>query len=109
MEMYQAPLEGAQAEDLNPDDLDAGIGESGSIEEETRRLFELYKNKRYDWEVNAREDQEYRLGRQWTIEQEKILNSRGQAAIVVNRIHPAVETAKALLTSNKTMLRPLAE
>tara|TARA_R110000751_G_scaffold211081_2_gene314688 strand:- start:3262 stop:5664 length:2403 start_codon:yes stop_codon:yes gene_type:complete len=99
--MYDAPLEGAQVEDLNPDDLDAGIGESGSIEEETRRIFELYKNKRYDWEHQAREDQEYRLGRQWTVEQEKILNSRGQAAIVVNRIHPAVETAKALLTSNR--------
>ena len=96
-----APLEGAQYQDINPEDLDAGIGESASIEEETRRLFELYKNKRYDWEHQAREDQEYRLGRQWTIEQEKTLRSRGQAPIVVNRIHPAVETAKALLTSNR--------
>ena len=101
MAVYDAPLEGAQEENLNPDDLDAGKGESGSIEEETRRLFDLYKNKRYDWEVQAREDQEYRLGRQWTIEQEKSLKSRGQAPIVVNRIHPAVETAKALLTSNR--------
>ena len=101
MNKYDAPLEGAQQEDLNPDDLDAGIGESNSLEEETRRIFELYKNKRYDWEIQAREDQEYRLGRQWTIEQEKVLASRGQAPIVVNRIHPAVETAKALLTSNR--------
>ena len=101
MEGYDAPLEGAQEENLNPDDLDAGKGESNSIEEETRRIFDLYKNKRYDWEIQAREDQEYRLGRQWTVEQEKTMVSRGQAPIVVNRIHPAVETAKALLTSNR--------
>ncbi len=77
-------------------------GKSGKkIAEETKRLFDLYKRKREHWEVQAREDQEYRLGRQWTKEQEETLKSRGQAPIVVNRIHPAVETAKALLTANR--------
>ena len=77
-------------------------GKSGKkIAEETKRLFDLYKRKREHWEVQAREDQEYRLGRQWTKEQEATLKSRGQAPIVVNRIHPAVETAKALLTANR--------
>ena len=71
------------------------------IAEETKRLFDLYKRKREHWEIQAREDQEYRLGRQWTTEQEKIMKARGQAPIVVNRIHPAVETAKALLTANR--------
>ena len=69
--------------------------------EETKRLFDLYKRKREHWEVQAREDQEYRLGRQWTKEQQETMESRGQAPIVVNRIHPAVETAKALLTENR--------
>lgn len=72
-----------------------------SIADETKRIFDLYKQKRDSWEVQAREDQEYRLGRQWTKEQEETLKSRGQAPIVVNRIHPAVETAKALLTANR--------
>jgi hypothetical protein len=77
-------------------------GASGKkIAEETKRLFDLYKRKREHWEIQAREDQEYRLGRQWTKEQEETLKSRGQAPIVVNRIHPAVETAKALLTANR--------
>jgi hypothetical protein len=77
-------------------------GKSGKkIAEETIRLYDLYKRKREHWEVQAREDQEYRLGRQWTKEQEEHLKSRGQAPIVVNRIHPAVETAKALLTANR--------
>ena len=80
----------------------AGKKQSGKkIAEETKRLWDLYKRKREHWEVQAREDQEYRLGRQWTAEQQKIMESRGQAPIVVNRIHPAVETAKALLTANR--------
>ena len=68
------------------------IGKAGSkesIADETKRLFDLYKRKRDTWENQAREDQEYRLGRQWTTEQIKTLENRGQAPIVVNRIHPA--------------------
>ena len=72
-----------------------------SIADETKELFDLYKKKRDTWELQAREDQEYRLGKQWTNEQVKHLESRGQAPIVVNRIHPAVETAKAMLTANR--------
>ena len=72
-----------------------------SIADATKRLFDLYKRKRDIWETQAREDQEYRLGKQWTTEQVKVLESRGQAPVVVNRIHPAVETAKALLTANR--------
>tara|TARA_R100001443_G_scaffold26102_1_gene39272 strand:- start:4131 stop:6503 length:2373 start_codon:yes stop_codon:yes gene_type:complete len=71
------------------------------IADETKRLFDLYKRKRDIWESQAREDQEYRLGRQWTEEQTKVMEGRGQAPIVVNRIHPAVETAKAMLTANR--------
>jgi hypothetical protein len=72
-----------------------------SIADSTKRLFDLYKRKRDVWETQAREDQEYRLGKQWTTEQIKVLEGRGQAPVVVNRIHPAVETAKALLTANR--------
>ncbi len=76
-------------------------GVKQSFVDETLQLFRLYKNKRDHWEVQAREDMEYRLGRQWTKEQERSLKARGQAPIVVNRIHPAVETAKAMLTANR--------
>tara|TARA_R110002020_G_scaffold189930_7_gene389303 strand:- start:26 stop:2413 length:2388 start_codon:yes stop_codon:yes gene_type:complete len=75
--------------------------EPTDIVEETKEVFDLYKRKRDVWEHQAREDQEYRLGKQWTNEQEKTLTARGQAPIVVNRIHPAVETAKAMLTANR--------
>ena len=71
----------------------------------TKELFEQYRQRREPWAVQAKEDKEFRLGRQWTQEQAETLESRGQAAIVVNRIHPAVETAKALLTANRPGFR----
>jgi len=70
---------------------------------ETQELFDDYKDNsgRSTWEGHVQEDSEFRYGKQWTDEQETELQRRGQSAIVVNRIHPAVETAKAMLTSRK--------
>ena len=45
------------------------------------------------------------MGRQWTKEQEDTLKARGQAPIVVNRIHPAVEAAKAMMSANRPSFR----
>jgi hypothetical protein len=73
--------------------------------DETHRLFNEYSEKRRVWAEHAQEDQEFRLGKQWTTEQRNTLEARGQAPIVVNRVHPAVETAKALLTANKPGFR----
>jgi len=73
--------------------------------DETHDLFKTYSNKRELWAQNAQEDAEFRLGRQWSSEQQRILLERGQAPLVVNRIHPAVEAAKALLTSGKPSFR----
>ena len=75
------------------------------IVEKTQSLWKSYSNKREVWAQQAQEDAEFRLGRQWTAEQQRILLERGQAPLVVNRIHPAVEAAKALLTSGKPQFR----
>ena len=75
------------------------------IVEKTQTLWKGYSNKRELWAQQAQEDAEFRLGRQWTAEQQRILLERGQAPLVVNRIHPAVEAAKALLTSGKPQFR----
>ncbi len=72
---------------------------------ETLDLFDKYSSKRDTWAQHAKEDKEFRLGRQWTSQQKKTLEARGQAAIVINRIHPAVESAKAMLTSNRPSFR----
>ena len=75
------------------------------IVDTTQQLWKSYSNKRETWAQQAQEDAEFRLGRQWTAEQQRVLLERGQAPLVVNRIHPAVEAAKALLTSGKPQFR----
>ena len=75
------------------------------IVDETLELFDKYSSKRDTWAQHAKEDKEFRLGRQWTTKQRETLESRGQAAIVINRVHPAVESAKAMLTSNRPSFR----
>ena len=73
--------------------------------DETQDLFKTYSEKRETWANHAQEDREFRLGKQWTSDQKRILEERGQAPLVVNRIHPAVEAAKALITANKPQFR----
>ena len=72
---------------------------SQNIVDETLDIFDKYSSKRDQWANQAKEDKEFRLGKQWTAEQREVLKSRGQAPIVINRVHPAVESAKALLTA----------
>tara|TARA_B110000467_G_C18338676_1_gene500983 strand:+ start:3648 stop:5828 length:2181 start_codon:yes stop_codon:yes gene_type:complete len=76
-----------------------------SLVDETLALFNTYSQARDTWARNAKEDKEFRLGRQWTKEQEETLTNRGQSPIVINRIHPAVESAKAMLTANRPSFR----
>ena len=76
-----------------------------NIVTDTHDLFDKYSSKRDNWAKQAKEDKEFRLGKQWSKEQRDTLESRGQAPIVINRIHPAVETAKAMLTSNRPSFR----
>ena len=72
---------------------------------ETLELFDTYSGKRDNWAIQAKEDKEFRLGRQWSAEQKETLESMGQAPIVINRDHRAVESAKAMLTSNRPSFR----
>ena len=74
----------------------------------TKELFTEYKNSRELWGVKFQEAVEFRAGAQWTNEEQEVLESRGQAPIVVNRIHPIVETAKSLLTYNSPQFRSTA-
>jgi len=73
--------------------------------DETLDLFKKYGSKRDNWAKHAKEDKEFRLGRQWTQEQEDILKARGQAPVVVNRVHPAVEAAKSMMSANRPSFR----
>ena len=74
----------------------------------SRELFTEYKSSRELWAQKFQESIEFRAGAQWTNEEQEVLESRGQAPIVVNRIHPIVETAKSLLTYNSPQFRATA-
>lgn len=77
--------------------------------EETQELFAKFSSgNRTIWANQAVEDREFRYGKQWSEEDVKILESRSQAALVINRIHPAVELAKGILTSNHPTFRVTA-
>ena len=85
--------------------------ESGEIADEVQESLELldeYNNLREIWAVKFQEALEFRAGAQWSQEERDVLEQRGQAPIVVNRIHPIVETAKSLLTYNSPEFRSSA-
>jgi len=67
----------------------------------SEELAEKYMAAQSTWADQAREDDEFRNGVQWSPVEEAELIAKNQYPIVVNRIYPAVEQAKALLTSNK--------
>jgi len=71
------------------------------IVQETHDLLSEYASARNDWAKQAVEDNEFRNGKQWTDKQIKTLRRRNQEPLVVNVIHPAVEQAKALMSTNK--------
>jgi hypothetical protein len=89
-------------------DYESGDVNQVEIDEEvqlTRELFHDYKSARELWAQKFQESVEFRAGAQWTNEERDTLEARGQAPIVVNRIHPIVETAKSLLTYNSPQFR----
>lgn len=73
--------------------------------QETERLFKAYSNVRQPWAEMVQQDRQFRFGQQWSEEDLEKLAARGQAPVVVNRIHPAVEAAKAMLTANRPSFR----
>ena len=71
-------------------------------------LLEHYMTMREEWATKFREAEQFRNGVQWNKQQMTELQRRGHSPIVVNRIHPAIETAKAMLTSRKPEFRATA-
>lgn len=52
--------------------------------------------------ILSERDRDYKDNKQWTAEEREAIESRGQAAITVNRIKPKVEGLKGLLIQKKT-------
>jgi len=60
-----------------------------------------YRNSQFNtWAKNFVEANKFRNGVQWTKKQDDKMRRIGQIPLVVNRMHPMVETAKSILTYN---------
>tara|TARA_R110001599_G_scaffold344674_1_gene568342 strand:+ start:593 stop:2635 length:2043 start_codon:yes stop_codon:yes gene_type:complete len=64
-----------------------------------RELFDRYKNDRQAWELDARQDLDFYLGNHFTEFESQELQQRNQADVPMDRISPAVERLKSMLTS----------
>lgn len=67
----------------------------------SEELLDSYEASRASWALQAKEDEDFRNGAQWTEKAKTTLRKRKQSPVVVNVIKPTVETGKALLTSNR--------
>lgn len=85
------------------------LGESKDMSE-ARKSSELlidYHAARFDWAAQIAINQDYFLGKQWTDKERKILNERGQAALVIDRIFCTIQQKLAQLTQHRPVLRAL--
>ena len=62
-------------------------------------LYRRWRNARKDWDTEARYDVDFYHGNHFTSEEVDELQSRNQADVPMDRIGPAIEKFKAVLTS----------
>lgn len=70
--------------------------------------YETYRDLRREHLTQVELDQDFTLNKQWTKDEERELNSRGQAPLVINRIFPVVMQEQAILCANKPEFRVTA-
>ena len=66
---------------------------------ENQELHRRYKDARSDWEIEARNDIDFYHGNHFTTEESNELQSRNQADVAMDRISPAIEKLKSVITS----------
>tara|TARA_R100000995_G_C3482720_1_gene125060 strand:- start:843 stop:2888 length:2046 start_codon:yes stop_codon:yes gene_type:complete len=64
-----------------------------------QEIYDRYKNDRKAWERDARQDIDFYLGNHFTSDESNELASRNQADVPMDRISPAVERLKSMLTA----------
>jgi len=66
----------------------------------TRELHQRYRDARSEWDTEARKDIDFFYGNHFSDNEVDELESRNQAAVPMDRVGPAVEKMKAMLTSS---------
>jgi len=62
-------------------------------------LYRQWRDARSDWDTEARKDTDFYLGNHFTSNESSELSSRNQADVPMDRISPAIEKLKAVLTA----------
>ena len=62
-------------------------------------IFEQYRDARADWDREAREDLDFYFGNHFTDDESQHLASVNQADVPMDRVSPAIEKLKAILTA----------
>ena len=65
----------------------------------SQELFERYRDARSSWDTEARTDIDFFYGNHFSEDEVDEMESRNQAAVPMDRVGPAVEKLKAMLTS----------
>ena len=82
------------------------LSKDNKIVDETINLFDIFsRSNRQRWITEVREDSDFRLGNQWSEQQIAEFVAKGQIPVVINRVHPAIEQTKAMLTSRNPSFR----
>ena len=64
-----------------------------------QQMFRRWRDARADWDMKAREDLDFFLGNHFTKEESADLSSRNQADVPMDRISPAIDKLKSVLTA----------
>jgi len=64
-----------------------------------QETYDRYKNDRQSWERDARQDIDFYLGNHFTTDESNDLAEKNQADVPMDRISPAVERLKSMLTA----------
>ena len=73
--------------------------ETDSKAEYNQELYRQWRDSRADWDTEARYDIDFFLGKHFTSDESDELQARNQADVPMDRIGPAIEKFKAVLTS----------
>jgi len=75
---------------------------------ENKILLTDYSPYHDTWKNQAKLNRDYVFNKQWTDDEVEVLNERGQAPTVINRIHPVVEQKLAIMAARDPGVRCLA-
>lgn len=84
--------------DIRPEEVSVEIHPEVEL---NHKIYADYKTSNDAWAEEAQKWSDFKNGKQWSEDAEKELQERDQAPVTINVIAPAVEQAKAMLTTNK--------